>query len=447
MSIYPFSINGSRIEAQDREELIRTTRSLLSEAQAVSTRIAALNEIAIAINRSLNLDEILRVVGKKAKWLLDFEHCSVCIQHHDGSYRLVTLFGSQVAGDFCVFSNENNSISRALKTGQPQLNPKDYQSTFLNAYASHIIIPLETEQHVIGSINFATTRPPGYTQEDLRIGYLLALQVSAALRNAKHFEDMNLLLTEMNQLYSELNAERRKSDELLLNTLPHKIADELKQTGKVKPVSYESTSVLFTDFKDFTKLAEQLTPEELVDELDYCFSYFDTVIEAHNLEKLKTIGDSYMCVAGIPTPTQTHAIDTVLAALQIRAFMAWRKQEKIQNNQPYWEIRIGIHSGSLLAGVIGTKKFTYDVWGDAVNIASRMESSSLPGAINISQSTFELVKDFFDCEHRGKVAAKHKGFIDMYFVKGIKKNLSLDSLCLMPNDKFNALHSAMYSRC
>ncbi len=442
MSSYPFSTNGRRIEAQDRQELLKTTQNLLTEVQALSSRIAALNEIAIAINRSLDLDEILRVVGKQAKWLLDFKHCSVCLQNDDGSYRLVTLFGPSVAGDSCVFADENNPISRALKTGQPQLNPKDYQSTFLNTFASQIVIPLESEQRVIGSINFATTSPPVYTHEDLRIGYLLAVQVSAAIRNAKHFEGMNLLLAEMNRLYSELNTERRKCDILLLNTLPHKIADELKQNGKVKPVHYECASILFTDFKDFSKLAEQLTPEELVNELDYCFSYFDLVSETHNLEKLKTIGDSYMCVGGIPIPTSTHAIDAVLAALQIRAFMSWRRYEKIQNNQPYWEIRLGIHSGSLLAGVIGKKKFTYDVWGDAVNIASRMESSSLPGSINISQSTFELVNDFFECEYRGKIAAKNKGNVDMYFVHGIKKHLAVDPLGLLPNDNFKALYAA-----
>ncbi len=120
-------------------------------------------------------------------------------------------------------------------------------------------------------------------------------------------------------------------------------------------------------------------------------------MEPYNLEKLKTIGDSYMCVAGIPLPQPTHAIDAVLAALQIQAFMGWRQQEKLQQNQPYWETRIGIHSGSLLAGVIGKKKFAYDVWGDAVNTAARIESASLPGAINISQTTYELVKDFFEC--------------------------------------------------
>jgi len=442
MNSYPFALSGRRIEAQDQEQLLQTSRRLLTEIQALSSRIAAVNEIANAINRSLNLDEILRVVGKQAKWLLDFKHCSVCLYGYDGSCRLITLFGPPVACSSCLFPGDN-PISRALKTGQPQLNPKDYTSTFLDAYTSQIIIPLESEKQVIGSINFATTSPTVYTHEDLRIGYLLALQVSAAIRNAKHFEEMNLLLAEMNQLYSQLHAERRKSEELLLNTLPRKIADELKQTGKVKPVYYQSASILFTDFKDFTKLAEQLTPEELVEELDYCFSSFDMIIEAHNLEKLKTIGDSYMCVGGIPTPNRTHAIDAVLAALQIQAFMGWRRQEKIQNNQPYWKIRIGIHSGPLLAGVIGKKKFTYDVWGDAVNIASRMESSSLPGASNISQSTFELVKDFFDCEYRGKIAVKNKGDVDMYFVNGIKKHLSFDPLGLLPNDDFNALYSTI----
>ncbi len=435
----PSSLNSRRLEAQDREELLQTTRKLLTEVQALSSRIAAVNEIANAINRSLNLEEILRIVGKQAKWLLDFKHCSVCLQNHDESYQIVTLFGPSAEWDSSIFL-EDNPISRALQTRQAQLNPKDYSSTFLNAYGSQLIIPLEIENRVIGSLNFATMPPSIYNHEDLRIGYLLALQVSAAIRNAKNFEEMNLLLAEMHQVYAQLHSEQRKSDELLLNILPRKIADELKQTGKIKPVYYESASVLFTDFKDFTKLAEQLTPEALVDELDYCFSYFDMVIEAHSLEKLKTIGDSYMCVGGIPTTTSTHAVDAVLAALHIQAFMDWRRQEKMLNNQPYWEIRIGIHSGSLLAGVIGKKKFSYDVWGDAVNIASRMESASIPGAINISQATFELVKDFFECEYRGKVAARNKGDIDMYFVKGIKKKLALDFLRLLPNDEFNSLY-------
>lgn len=442
MSLYPLFLNSRRLQALDRDQLIETTRTLLTEVQALSSRIAAVNEIATAINGSLTLDEIWQVVGKQAKWLLDFKHCSVCLRNSEGDYRLVTLFGSPIEGSFCNFL-EDNPIKRALKTGQPQLNPKDYEKTFLAAYPSQLIIPLQRENRVIGSINFATTPPIIYTAEDLRIGCLLALQVSAAIQNAMHFEEMNLLLSEMNLLYSQLMAERRKSEELLCNTLPQKIADELKQTGKVKPVYYESASILFTDFKDFTRLGEQLTPEELVNELDFYFSYFDMVIETHKLEKLKTIGDSYMCVAGVPTPKLTHAIDAVLVALHIQAFVGWRRQEKMQKNQPYWEIRIGIHSGALLAGVIGKNKFTYDVWGDAVNTASRMESSSLAGEINISQSTFDLVKDFFDCEYRGKIAAKNKGYIDMYFVKGIKRHLAIDPFGLLPNEDFNQLYSAV----
>lgn len=300
------------------------------------------------------------------------------------------------------------------------------------------MIPLECDRQILGTINFASITPKTYNQEDLRIGYLLAVQLSAAIRNAERFE-------ELNRLYLELEEEKRKSDELLLNILPTDIASELKQTGTVKPVFYESASVLFTDFKNFTQLSEQLTPQELVDELDYCFSCFDQFIEAHNLEKLKTIGDSYMCVGGIPVPNKTHAIDTVLAAINIRAFMQWRKQEKVFLNYPYWDIRIGIHSGPLLAGVIGHKKFAYDVWGDTVNTASRMESSGIPGSINISQNTFELVKDFFAVEYRGKVSAKNKGDIDMYLVTKIKDGLSLDPTGLLPNELFNELYFTLQS--
>lgn len=148
---------------------------------------------------------------------------------------------------------------------------------------------------------------------------------------------------------------------------------------------------------------------------------------------------------GIPTPNKTHAIDAVLAATNIRAFMEWRKQEKAQLMQPYWDIRIGIHSGPLLAGVIGHKKFAYDVWGDTVNTASRMESSGIPGGINISKTTFELIKDFFAVQYRGKVTAKNKGEIDMYLVTGIKDDLSVDPIGLLPNHAFNELYLAIQS--
>lgn len=400
---------GNRLEDQDREELLLTARRLLAEAQSFSTRMAAVNEIATAINRSLDIDLIFRVVGKQAKWLLDFEHCSICL-HSTNSCS--TLFGKAINLDITTLP-ENGPIIKAFKTAQPQLIHEGFAAGVLSSYASQIIISLASEGKVLGTIIFATTKPRSYNQEDLRIGYLLALQVSSAIRNAERFK-------EINRLYSELDAAKHKSDKLLLNVLPVEIAKELKINGKVEPVHYDEVSVLFTDFQGFTQLAEQMTPRELVDELDYCFSYFDRVVNKYCLEKLKTIGDSYMCASGIPKPRQAHALNAVLAGLEILQFMELRKKVKLYENIPYWDIRIGIHSGPLLAGVIGNKKFSYDVWGDTVNTASRMESSGVPGNVNISQATFELVKDFFECEHRGKIPAKNKGELDMYLVRHLK---------------------------
>ncbi|MBD1828098.1 GAF domain-containing protein [Microcoleus vaginatus GB1-A2] len=400
---------GDRLEDQDRKELLLTARRLLAEAQALSIRISAVNEIATAINRTLDLTQILRVVGKQAKWLLDFEHCSVCLHSNNAC---MTLFGPHIPVDISALT-EGGPIKKAFTTRQPQLIQKADATAILSPYASQIILPLESEGKVLGTINFATTKPGAYTQEDLRIGYLLALQLSSAIRNAERFK-------EINSLYSELDAEKHKSDQLLLNVLPVEIAEELKNNGKVEPLYYDCVSVLFTDFQSFTQLSENMTPRELVDELDYCFSYFDRVMDKYSMEKLKTIGDSYMCAAGIPTPRATHAFDAVLAALEIRQFMDLRKLQKAQQNIPYWDIRIGIHSGPILAGVIGNKKFSYDVWGDTVNTASRMESSGVPGNINISHETFELVRDFFECEYRGKIYAKNKGELDMYLVHHLK---------------------------
>ncbi|WP_445316409.1 adenylate/guanylate cyclase domain-containing protein [Microcoleus vaginatus] len=402
-------IMGDRLEDQDRKELLLTARRLLAEAQALSIRISAVNEIATAINRTLDLTQILRVVGKQAKWLLDFEHCSVCLHSNNAC---MTLFGPHIPVDISALT-EGGPIKKAFTTRQPQLIQKADATAILSPYASQIILPLESEGKVLGTINFATTKPGAYTQEDLRIGYLLALQLSSAIRNAERFK-------EINSLYSELDAEKHKSDQLLLNVLPVEIAEELKNNGKVEPLYYDCVSVLFTDFQSFTQLSENMTPRELVDELDYCFSYFDRVMDKYSMEKLKTIGDSYMCAAGIPTPRATHAFDAVLAALEIRQFMDLRKLQKAQQNIPYWDIRIGIHSGPILAGVIGNKKFSYDVWGDTVNTASRMESSGVPGNINISHETFELVRDFFECEYRGKIYAKNKGELDMYLVHHLK---------------------------
>jgi class 3 adenylate cyclase len=237
----------------------------------------------------------------------------------------------------------------------------------------------------------------------------------------------------------ETEKEKLKSESLLLNILPEEIAEELKDSGNSKPVFYSSATVLFTDFQGFTEMAEKLEPSKLISELDYCFSKFDSLMEKYNLEKLKTIGDSYMCVGGIPKSNKTHAIDCVLAALGMQAIMEDWRAMKIQNGEKFWTIRIGIHSGPLIAGVIGQKKFAYDVWGDTVNLASRMESSGLAQRVNISGDTYNFVQDFFDCEYRGKIAAKNKGEVDMYLVNGIKAELLTKED--QPNSKFFTKYS------
>jgi len=218
-------------------------------------------------------------------------------------------------------------------------------------------------------------------------------------------------------LNNQLSKERDKSDKLLLNILPKRIANELKLNSKVPPRKYEKVSVLFTDFVGFTKIAEILTEDELIKELDRYFNKFDSIIEKYNLEKIKTIGDSYMCAGGIPSPNTTNALDAVKAGIEISDYVNKDVEKKKAQGKPYWEIRIGINTGSVIAGVVGSKKFAYDIWGDTVNIASRIESNGMVGFVNISESTYNYVKDNFKCVSRGNISVKNKGEVPMFYVE------------------------------
>ncbi len=207
------------------------------------------------------------------------------------------------------------------------------------------------------------------------------------------------------------------SDELLLNILPYTIAEELKLKGNAESKLIDMVTVLFTDFKGFTQLSEQFTPQELVAEINECFSAFDKIMIKYNVEKIKTIGDAYMAAGGLPTSNQTHAEDVICAALEIQQYMSDYKKARQEAGKLFFEIRIGIHSGPVVAGIVGIKKFAYDIWGDTVNIASRMESSGEVGKVNVSETTYELTRENFNFEYRGKVAAKGKGEISMFFVE------------------------------
>ncbi len=211
--------------------------------------------------------------------------------------------------------------------------------------------------------------------------------------------------------------ERERSDELLFNILPKTIGEELKEYGKARARKFDQVSVLFSDFKNFTKISEALSPEELVEEIDRCFKGFDFIISQYpEIEKIKTIGDAYMCACGL-NGDNTMPDNLIRAAIEMQEFLQEQKLERMRLGKPYFEARIGIHTGPVVAGVVGVNKFAYDIWGDTVNIASRMESQCEEGRINISESTYNLVRYTFECSYRGKLEAKNKGAIDMYYVE------------------------------
>lgn len=236
---------------------------------------------------------------------------------------------------------------------------------------------------------------------------LIALMATGLYRRNKFIKKTNRIIA----------AEKERSDKLLLNILPEKTADELKKHGKVKADRYESVTVLFTDFKGFTSFSENLNPELLVQSVDYYFSRFDAIMDKYGLEKIKTIGDAYMCAGGLPFPSEDHAEKMILAAREIVDFVRESKDQDTRNRASL-DIRVGINTGPVVAGVVGTRKFSYDIWGDTVNVASRMESNSEPGRINISENTYKLVRDRFNCTYRGEIEVKNRGSMKMYFVDG-----------------------------
>lgn len=233
-----------------------------------------------------------------------------------------------------------------------------------------------------------------------------------------------------------LEKEKEKVEQLLLNILPEGTAEELKKEGRSKARYYKNVSVLFTDFVGFSKIAEEMKPQDLVQKLDSYFSKFDEIIEKYDLEKIKTIGDSYMCAGGVPIRNKSNAIEVTLSALEIKDYMLNRQKAAVEKGEKEWEIRIGINTGEVIAGVIGIKRFAYDIWGATVNQAQRMEMHGQPGTVNVSGNTYEYIAPYFECTYRGKVQTKHKGMLDMYYVSGIKPELSIKGEGKKPNNKF-----------
>jgi adenylate cyclase len=254
----------------------------------------------------------------------------------------------------------------------------------------------------------------------------------------------NLLLAnkQLEQRSEQIEEQQKLSDRLLLNILPTEVALELQAKGTVEPRYFEDVTILFTDFVGFTVSTENLAAEELVKVLHEYFTAFDLIVAKYGLEKLKTIGDAYMCVGGMPVRGPSHAVDAVMAAFEMVHYVEERQRT---DSGSQWSVRIGIHTGPVVAGVVGIQKFAFDIWGDSVNFASRMESSGAPNRINLSASTQMRVKDFYAHENRGTITTKDKREVDMFFVTGLLPTL-LDPNGKMPPEKFAKRYRAYFQK-
>ncbi|MDA9981457.1 GAF domain-containing protein [Gammaproteobacteria bacterium] len=268
---------------------------------------------------------------------------------------------------------------------------------------------INDEGYALGTVCVFDFEPREPTYEQSQALRRLSRQTMAQL-------ELRRKLIELSGARQALGIAEARSNELLLNILPAKIAEELKSRNEVEPRYYDSATIMFTDFKGFTRIAEASEPRTLVNDLNQYFSAFDDIVERHNVEKIKTIGDAYMCVGGLPEKNDSHSLDTCRAAIEIRDFMARANRQREKMRLTPWEIRIGLHTGPVMAGVVGKKKFSYDIWGDAVNVAALMESNGEAGSIVISESTFHSVRDVFECEHRGPIEGKNKGMLETYLL-------------------------------
>lgn len=301
---------------------------------------------------------------------------------------------------------------------------------FVKFYAGMPLI--NREGHHLGSLCVVDFVP----REGLSLEQREAMRCLS--RHVVALTELRRSLSELEHARAEAADERDKAERLLHSILPAAIARELKEKNEIAPRFFASASVFFTDFHSFTHLAESLEPKSLVDQLNDFFSTFDAIAERNRLEMLKTIGDAYMCVGGIPEENRTHPVDACLAALEIQSEMAAVNQSRERLHLPRWDVRIGIHCGAVIAGMVGCRKFTYDVWGDTVNVAARMEAGGAPGRINVSSAIYDRTKALFDFEPRGSLEAKNKGRLNMFFLLGLKAEFARDGARCLPNEAFAA---------
>jgi len=329
--------------------------------------------------------------------------------------HIIRIFGGTGAAFYLHASGEFQRAGESSPITDAALRAAAMgRTTIHDLFKTLALIPIQVDDELVGSLGVC-----GAVFSDTVLKSIASL-LSVVLERVRAGEKLLRANQELERRHQQVEQQKRVSESLLLNILPGEIADELRATGMVSPKYFEDVTILFTDFVGFTLSTEKLAAEELVELLHDYFTAFDRIVARYHLEKMKTIGDSYMCLSGLPVRNPAHPVDTVMAAFE----MLHAVQERARPDRPaQWKIRIGIHTGPVIAGVVGINKFAFDIWGDTVNYSSRMEASGQANRINLSERTFSRVKDFFDCEYRGKVLTKEKRELDMYFANGILPGL------------------------
>lgn len=305
-------------------------------------------------------------------------------------------------------------------------------------------MPLVTlEGYALGTLCVMDFEPRQLSFEQKESVRRLARQVLAQIELRRKLIELDSTVKELDQAKSEMTAEKARSDDLLVNMLPVTIAEELKRTGKVQPRFAASATILFGDFKGFTLLAERTEPAALIGLLDQYFTTFDEIVARHGVEKIKTIGDAYMAVAGVPEAMRQHPVEACLVALEMQAAVARMKAQRERMRLPSLELRLGVHTGPVMTGVVGRKRLTFDIWGDAVNTAALLEANGEAGRINISEAVAGHVERLFELEPRGSIEGKHGRRFEMYFLNCLRPEWARDAEGRVPNEQFAAERSRL----
>lgn len=430
----PINAVELRARLQSILQLAQSFKTIREQNKKIENQFVELEKLALVAEKTAHSFIIINLQGE-IEWVNEgFQRL-----HGYNINECVNMYGSNIL-DFQLYSEFRNTFEKCRKAEQ-EVNFVTKIKTQANdeKWLQVSLTPVKSDNHKLEKIIAIET---DITELKLKEEELNKKNKKLRLMTrylGKANSKLERQKQEINLKNEALEQGKQKVDNLLLSILPYEIAYQLKNKGQAKPKNYRMVSVLFADFKDFSRSSLALEPKHLVDILDSYFTQFDNIINAHYLEKIKTVGDAYMCAGGLPLRNKSNPIDTVLAGIQIQKYVNIINERKKNANEPFWELRLGIDTGPVIAGVVGDKKFAYDIWGQTVNIASRMESAGHAGMVNISGSTYEYVKDYFICEHRGKIEAKNIGKIDMYFVNGLKPEFCINGNRTAPNETFTNL--------